>query len=116
MRRSTRGADGDDWDGYAPAKGKKKGKKGKAKSSSCLLPTERRLMWLAIKDADAYVTTKGGAILEGEDFLLDEHGHVYQYDISTDLCLPSAETQAFTGTGMPMRYDPDCASVEYVID
>ena len=55
-------------------------------------------------------------ILEGEDFLLDEHGHVYQYDISTDLCLPSAETQAFTGTGLPMRYDPDCASVEYVID
>lgn len=106
----------DDWDSYAPAKGKKKGKKGKAKSRSCLLPTERRLMWLAIKDADAYVTTRGGAILEGEDFLLDEHGHVYQYDISTDLCLPSAETQAFTGTGMPMRYDPDCASVEYVID
>ena len=80
------------------------------------LPTERRLMWLTLADPDAYVTTRGGAILEGEDFLLDEHGHVYQYDISTDLCLPSAETQAFTGTGMPMRYDPDCASVEYVID
>ena len=66
-------------------------------------------MWLAIKDADAYVTTKGGAILEGEDFLLDEHGHVYQYDISTDLCLPlvekycNPETMAYSFcTGMLM--------------
>ena len=104
----------DTWDDAKPRKGKKKGK---SKSKTALaLPTERRLMWLTLADPDAYVTTRGGAILEGEDFLLDGSGRVYQYDLSTDMCVHAPDAQAFTGSGLPMRYDPDNASIEYVFD
>ena len=32
------------------------------------------------------------------------------------MCVHAPDVQAFTGSGLPMRYDPDNASIEYVFD
>lgn len=97
------------WDTWADDKPRK----GKSKTALAP-PTERRLMWLTLADPDAYVTTEGGALLEGDDFLIDSNGHVYLYDLDTDACMITPGAQAFAGSGLPMRYADDCASLEYV--
>lgn len=93
----------------------KSGKKKKGKSTSSVIQTKQKeLMWITLADDGAYVITRNGSVLEGDDFLIDDRGVVYDYDINTDLCFLNPDAQAFTNAGLPIRFDPDCASMEYV--
>lgn len=116
--------DHDAWDDYgdrrigaaqAPGKNGKGGKKKKGKSSYTIQTMQRPLMWIVLKDDGAYVITKYGAVLEGDDFLIDADGHVYEYDTSTDLCVLSPDANAFTNSGLPLRFDPNYTSMEYIL-
>lgn len=90
------------------------GRKKSGNAAKSVRPVEQRLMWITLADPGAYVTTKGGAVLEGDEFLIDRSGHAYQYDLDTDMCLAAPDVQAFSGSGLPMRYCDDYASLEYV--
>lgn len=93
----------------------KSGKKKKGKCQTVIQTKQKELMWLTLADDGAYVITRNGSVLEGDDFLLDDRGLVYEYDINTDLCFLNPDAQAFTNAGLPLRFDPDCASMEYVL-
>lgn len=115
--RSCCWTDFEPWTDLAPiATISKSGKKKKGKNTSSAIQTKQKeLMWLTLKDEGAYVITRSGSVLEGDDFLLDNRGLVYEYDINTDLCFLNPDAQAFTNAGLPLRFDPDCASMEYVL-
>lgn len=117
-----------DWDGWdeepytyktykgGKSKGKTKGKsKVKSKPVKAKQPETTPLMYIVLQSDGAYVTTKDGSILEGDDFLIDEDEHVYIYDNFTDTCYRVSDASAFTGSGLPMHFNPDWASDEFVL-
>ena len=95
-------------------KGKNKGK-GKAKNAKHDEPTSTALMWVGTASEGSYVVTGDGNIMEGEDFLIDIDGNVYLYDWEMDACSPLEKASAFTGSGLPMRFNADEASEELVL-
>lgn len=108
------------WDDYAPweadTKTKSKGKKGKGKKKKpeALTVQKAPLMWLALADEGAYVKTASGMLVEGEDFLMDADGKLYIYDIGIDAALPADDYTAFNVNGLPLTFNEDLATVEYI--
>ena len=93
-----------------------KGKsKEKRKAKRIDAPSPQELMWIAIASDGAYVICEDGTILEGDDFLIDVNLNVYLYDAGLDACSLVPNAAAFTGSGLPMRFNPDYASDELVL-
>lgn len=116
------------WDSlYATAKPKNTGKssgkskdkkskdKAKAKATKPAEPMSAALMWVGMASEGAYVVTGDGNIMEGDDFLIDADCNVYLYDWNMDACSPLEKATAFTGSGLPMRFNADDASEELVL-
>ena len=107
--------------GKATSTSSTKGKtKGKAEPEPLRLPSptdvaSAELMWMLLARDGGYVITKDGSILEGDDFLIDADEHVYLWDQTLDACTPVDDATAFTGAGLPMRFNPDLASDEFVL-
>ncbi len=53
---------------------------------------------------DGYVRTTLGAIEAGDDYYLDEHGHVYAYDLDCDICFRVDSYLAFGPDALPARF------------
>lgn len=99
--------------------GKSNGKKKKSKKSKNkvvrLDPASKPLMWLGCADEGAYIITEDGYLAEGMDYLMDADGLVYVYDEGQDACSYVDGAAAFSGSGMPMRFNDEYASEELVI-
>lgn len=119
----------DEWDRKAittPVKQTKTKTKDKGKNKSTKADTKKgkivsaedfkrkELMWLTNTDECAYVKTADGNLHDGWDFQIDSTGAVYQYDPVLDGSFELPGAQAFTSSDLPLRYDPDCATLELV--
>lgn len=72
----------------------------------------KSLMWL--RDGD-YLKDQNGALFEGTDFLIDDHGNVYEYDYELDGASEVKGLTAYTASGTPVRYDFDEAEPMEII-
>lgn len=69
------------------------------------------LQWL---DEGEFVRLSGGALMENEDFLIDEINGVWRYDYQKDAAVRVSGAMAYTANGTPKQYDYDSDSTELV--
>jgi hypothetical protein len=74
------------------------------------------LMWIPEKDPAAFVSDDKGELKDAEDYFLDRKGNVYEYDYDGMYAVECPGYTAFTGTGLPIDFDDDYASLECVLD
>lgn len=72
----------------------------------------KSLMWLREGD---YLKDQNGALFEGIDFLIDDHGNVYEYDYELDAAAKTKGLTAYTAAGTPVHYDFDEAEPMEII-
>lgn len=72
---------------------------------------EELLMWL--RDGD-YVTDEEGHLLDGDCYLINEHGRVYYYEYRDDVAIPCPGFTARTPEGLLLRFNDEEAMLVYV--
>ena len=115
---------GDDWDCYSlngsPFRtltgGKTKGT-GKTKGQIVQeLDTVELALNLLSDVPGSYVTNAAGELLDGEEFAVDRHGMVYEYEPCIDAWYEHEPTwRAYKSAGLAFRFDEDLVSMEPVL-
>lgn len=96
----------DDWNGYAYHGKDYKSSGAKPWNPA---PTVKELCWLP---DGAYVDIDG-VLYEGDCYLIDAGGTVYEYDYAVDCAFPCVGVSAYTAEGTPPRFDfEECDLVE----
>ena len=67
------------------------------------------LTWL---DDSDFIRLENGELMEGTDFLVDEEGHVWEYDYAKGAAVQIGGATAHTASGAPKRFDYDGDTTE----